>query len=155
MVYYQLALVFLLLHVLDRLLFDRQRGQLDGLCLQEEGRDDPVVDAVVPVGLCFEFGHLVGLHDVVDDALVELHVVFLLAQLDHEVFAVANVLALEIVDLVLGLFVLQLPLFDDLTRHVHFFFDRGELLLHIHDLFFLLLFFDGELLCRLSLLFQV
>jgi hypothetical protein len=119
----QLPLVFLLLHILDGLLFDGERGQLDGLGLQEEGRDDPVIDAVVPVGLCFEFGHLVVLHNVVDDALVELHVIFLLAQLDHEVFAVANALALKIADLVLGLFVLQLPLFDDLTRHIHFFFD--------------------------------
>jgi len=128
----QLPLVFLLLHILDSLLFDGQRGEFNGLSFQKEGRDDPVIDAVVPVGLCFEFGHLVVLHNVVDDALVELHVVFLLAQLDHEVFAVANALALEIVDLVLGLFILQLPLFDDLTRHIDFFFDRGELLLHLH-----------------------
>lgn len=128
----QFPLVFLLLHVLDSLLFDGQRGEFNGLSFQKEGRDDPVIDAVVPVGLCFEFGHLVVLHNVVDDALVELHVVFLLAQLDHEVFAVANALALEIVDLVLGLFILQLPLFDDLTRHIDFFFDRGELLLHLH-----------------------
>lgn len=128
----QLPLVFLLLHILDSLLFDGQRGEFNGLSFQKEGRDDPVIDAVVPVGLCFEFGHLVVLHNVVDDALVELHVVFLLAQLDHEVFAVANALALEIVDLVLGLFILQFPLFDDLTRHIDFFFDRGELLLHLH-----------------------
>jgi len=128
----QFPLVFLLLHILDSLLFDGQRGEFNGLSFQKEGRDDPVIDAVVPVGLCFEFGHLVVLHNVVDDALVELHVVFLLAQLDHEVFAVANALALEIVDLVLGLFILQLPLFDDLTRHIDFFFDRGELLLHLH-----------------------
>ena len=128
----QFPLVFLLLHILDSLLFDGQRGEFNGLSFQKEGRDDPVIDAVVPVGLCFEFGHLVVLHNVVDDALVELHVVFLLAQLNHEVFAVANALALEIVDLVLGLFILQLPLFDDLTRHIDFFFDRGELLLHLH-----------------------
>lgn len=128
----QFPLVFLLLHILDSLLFDGQRGEFNGLSFQKEGRDDPVIDAVVPVGLCFEFGHLVVLHNVVDDALVELHVIFLLAQLDHEVFAVANALALEIVDLVLGLFILQLPLFDDLTRHIDFFFDRGELLLHLH-----------------------
>ena len=128
----QFPLVFLLLHILDSLLFDGQRGEFNGLSFQKEGRDDPVIDAVVPVGLCFEFGHLVVLHNVVDDALVELHVIFLLAQLDHQVFAVANALALEIVDLVLGLFILQLPLFDDLTRHIDFFFDRGELLLHLH-----------------------
>ena len=128
----QFPLVFLLLHILDSLLFDGQRGEFNGLSFQKEGRDDPVIDAVVPVGLCFEFGHLVVLHNVVDDALVELHVIFLLAQLDHEVFAVANALALEIVDLVLGLFILQFPLFDDLTRHIDFFFDRGELLLHLH-----------------------
>ena len=90
----QFTLVFLLLHVFNRLFLNRERGEFNSLSFQEEGGDYPVIDAVIPMGFRLEFGHLVGLHNVVYDAFVELDVVFLLAELDHEVFAVTDVFRL-------------------------------------------------------------
>lgn len=93
---HQLTLFLLLLHVLLGLLLDRERGELDGLRFEVKRRDDPVVDAVVPMRFGLELCHLSLFHNILNYFLVEFKVVFLLAELDKKILSVADILILQI-----------------------------------------------------------